>query len=194
MQNKIPYIYYFINEYNIEELTNLEKNIELIFRNYEENPKIEVIESIRKFCKSTKRNFYLSNNIKLALKLGLDGVYIPSFNNKINFASKYSLPSKFKIIGSAHNINEIRIKKLQKCTQIFLSPIFKTSKAKKFLSIPKFNLITLAQNSKFIALGGINNNNFKKLKLVKIKGFAGISWIKKNGLSKLRPFSNLNLN
>ena len=88
MQNKIPYIYYFINEYNIEELTNLEKNIELIFRNYEENPKIEVIESIRKFCKSTKRNFYLSNNIKLALKLGLDGVYIPSFNNKINFASK----------------------------------------------------------------------------------------------------------
>ena len=58
MQNKIPYIYYFINEYNIEELTNLEKNIELIFRNYEENPKIEVIESIRKFCKSTKRNFY----------------------------------------------------------------------------------------------------------------------------------------
>ena len=40
MQNKIPYIYYFINEYNIEELTNLEKNIRLIFRNYKENPKI----------------------------------------------------------------------------------------------------------------------------------------------------------
>ena len=194
MQNKIPYIYYFINEYNIEELTNLEKNIRLIFRNYKENPKIEVIQSIQKFCKNTKRDLYLSNNIKLALKLGLDGVYIPSFNKKINFASKYSLPSKFKIIGSAHNINEIRIKKLQKCTQIFLSPIFKTPKNKKFLSIPKFNLITLAQNSKFIAVGGINDNNFKKLKLVKIKGFAGISWIKKNGLSKLRPFSNLNLN
>ena len=194
MQKKDPYIYYFVDKYNIEELTNLEKNINLIFRNYKEVLKIDIIKSIKKFCKNSKRNFFLSNNIKLALKLGLDGVYIPSFNNKINYASKHALPSKFKIIGSAHNLNEIRIKKLQKCSQIFLSPIFKSTKSLKFLSISKFNLITLSDNSEFIALGGINENNIQKLKLLKIKGFAGISWIKKNGLRNLRPFSNLNLN
>ena len=85
MQNKNPYIYYFIDRYNIDELTNLQKNINLIFRNYNKNLDINVIKSIKKFCKIDKRNFYLSNNVKLALKLGLNGVYIPSFNKNINF-------------------------------------------------------------------------------------------------------------
>ena len=74
MQKKNPYIYYFIDKYNIEELTNLEKNINLIFRNYKIGPKINEIKNIQKFCKISKRNLYLANNIKLALKLGLDGV------------------------------------------------------------------------------------------------------------------------
>ncbi len=188
MQKKNPYIYYFIKQYNIDELTNLQKNINLIFRNYNENFDINAIKSIQKFCKINKRNFYLSNNVRLALKLGLNGVYIPSFNKNINFVTKYSLPNKFEIIGSAHNINEIKTKKLQGCSKIFLSPIFKTMKSKKFLSIIKFNLMILSQNFKFIALGGINKNNYKKLKLTKVIGFAGISWIKKNGLKDIRPF------
>ena len=188
MQKKSPYIFYFIDRYNIEELTNLEKNIDLIFRNYSKNLKVNEIKSIQKFCKANKRNFYLSNNIRLALKLGLNGVYIPSFNKSLNFASKYSLPSGFEIIGSAHNLNQIRIKKLQKCSKIFLSPIFKSKKNQKFLSTLRFNFMTMSKNIDFIALGGINENNYKKLKLTRVVGFAGISWIKKNGLRKLRPF------
>ena len=194
MQKKNPYIYYFVDKYNIEELTNLEKNINIIFRNYKDNHKAKEINSIKKFCKISKRNFYLSNNIKLALKLGLDGVYIPSFNKNINFVSKYSLPNNFEIIGSAHNKSEIRIKKLQKCSKIFLSPVFKTSKSKNFLSTTRFNLVTLDENSEFIALGGINEENYKKLNLLKVKGFASINWLKKNGLRKLRPFLKLDLN
>ena len=194
MQRKNPYIFYFIDKYNIDELTNLEKNIDLIFRNYNKKLKIDEIKSIHKFCKIDKRNLYLSNDIKLALKLGLSGVYIPSFNNSLNFASKHSLPDKFEIIGSAHNVSEIRIKKLQKCSKIFLSPIFKTKKNLEFLSIIKFNLIALSEDIEFIALGGINKNNYKKLRLTKVVGFAGISWIKKNGLSKLRPFLKFKLN
>ena len=188
MQKKSPCVFYFIDRYNIEELTNLEKNIDLIFRNYNKSPKIDEIESIQKFCKANKRNFYLSNNIELALKMGLNGVYIPSFNKSLNFASMYSLPNNFEIIGSAHNINQIRIKVFQKCSKIFLSPIFKSKKNEKFLSTIKFNLMTMYKNIDFIALGGINENNYKKLKLTKVVGFAGISWIKKNGLRKLRPF------
>ena len=188
MQKKNPYIYYFIDKYNIDELTKLEKNIHLILRNYNENLELETIKSIKEFCKKNKRNLYISNNIKVALKLGLNGVYIPSFNKKINFVSKYSLPKKFEILGSAHNLKEINIKKLQGCSKIFLSPLFKTTKSKSFLSILRFNLITLKQNSNFVALGGINENNYKKLKMINIVGFAGINWIKKNGLRKLRPF------
>ena len=57
MQKKNPYIFYFIDKYNIEELTNLEKNIDLIFRNYNKSLKIDEIKSIQKFCKANKRNF-----------------------------------------------------------------------------------------------------------------------------------------
>ena len=188
MQKKSPYIFYFIDRYNIEELTNLEKNIDLIFRNYDKSLKIDEIKSIQKFCKTNKKKFYLSNNIKLALKLGLNGVYIPAFNKSLNFASKYSLPSNFEIIGSAHNLKQIKIKKLQRCSKIFLSPIFKSKKNQKYLSTVKFNFMTMSQNIDFIALGGINENNYKRLRLTRVIGFAGISWIKKNGLMELGRF------
>ena len=133
-------------------------------------------------------NFCLSNNIKLSLKLGLDGVYIPSFNKKINYSGIYSLPKSFEIIGSAHNFSEISLKKKQKCNEVFLSPIFKVNKYKKYLNISKFNLLALNSKIDCIALGGINQKNYKKIKLLKSKGFASISWAKKNGLSLLRPF------
>jgi thiamine-phosphate pyrophosphorylase len=48
--------------------------------------------------------------------------------------------------------------------------------------------MTLNSNTTFVALGGINEKNYKMIKLTKTAGFASISWIKKNGLSLLRPF------
>jgi thiamine-phosphate pyrophosphorylase len=118
----------------------------------------------------------------------LDGVYIPSFNNKINYVQNYSLPKNFNIIGSAHNIPEINIKLKQKCSEIFLSPVFKINKSSKFLGVNRFNLISLNRKAYFIALGGINEKNYKMIKLLKINGFASIGWAKKNGLRNLRPF------
>ena len=111
----------------------------------------------------------------------LDGVYIPAFNKSLIYKN-LSLPHKFKIIGSAHNIPEIKIKEKQNCEEIFLSPIFKTDKHKSYLNILKFNLQAIETNKKIIALGGINYNNSKKVKLTKSIGIASISWIKKNGL------------
>ena len=147
-----------------------------------------LILKIQKYCKKKSLKFYLSNNIKLAIKLNLDGAYIPSFNKQINYTKLYNY-SKLEIIGSAHNKQEIKIKKLQKCTLIFLSPLFKISKKKNFLDITKFNLITLNENKKFIALGGVNEKNINRVYLTNSIGFAGISWIKKNGPRKnLRPF------
>jgi len=131
---------------------------------------------------------FISNNIKIALSLRLDGIYIPSFNKKINYLSSYSFPTKFQIIGSAHNYTEIQIKKKQGCKQVFISPIFKVLKNKKVLNIYNFNKLTIDEKINYIALGGISEKNYKKIKLTNSSGFAGISWIKKNGLSKLRPF------
>ena len=188
MQKNLPKVYCFVNEFNLSDLSKLGKDISIIYRNYDNINHLDNILKLKNFCKRTKNKFYLSNNIKLSIKLGLNGVYIPSFNKNINYGRSYSLPKSFKIIGSAHNFSEIIIKKKQMCNEIFLSPVFKVNKSKKFLNISKFNLMTLNSKINFIALGGINQKNYKKIKLLKSTGFASISWAKKNGLTKIRPF------
>ena len=188
MQINIFKIYCFVDNFNLSDLCQLGKNINIIYRNYNNINHLENILKLKKYCKNTNYKFYLSNNIKLSVKLGLNGVYIPSFNKKINYVQNYSLPKNFSIIGSAHNINEVNLKLKQKCTEIFLSPIFKVHKSKKFLGVIKFNLLNLNIKANFIALGGVNEKNYKMIKLTKAKGIASISWAKKNGLRKLRPF------
>ena len=188
MQKNTPKIYCFVDKFNLSDLSRLGKDINIIYRNYNDIDHLDNILKLKKFCEQTKSRFYLSNNIKLSIKLGLNGVYIPSFNKKKNYIGKYSLPKSFKIIGSAHNLKEIIIKQQQKCDEVFLSPIFKVNKSKNFLEVTKFNLLAINVKIDFIALGGITEKNYKKIKLLKVKGFASISWAKKNGLSKLRPF------
>jgi len=181
-------IYCFVNEFNLSELSQLDKNINIIYRNYKNFTNLQTILKLKEYCRKNQHNLYISNDFKLSIKFNLKGVYIPSFNKKINFVQKYNLPKNFKVIGSAHNITEINQKLSQGCDEIFLSPILKVKKSKNFLGITKFNLMTLNYKIKFIALGGINEKNFKMLKLLKLNGFASISWAKKNGLRKLRPF------
>ncbi|MDC0396731.1 thiamine phosphate synthase [Candidatus Pelagibacter sp.] len=188
MQKNSFKIYNFVNEFNLSDLHQLSKDICIIYRNYDGINYLENILKLKKYCKNTKKKIYLSNDIKLSIKLRLDGVYIPSFNNKINYVQNYSLPKNFNIIGSAHNITEINLKLKQKCSEIFLSPVFKVNKSKKFLGISRFNLMTLNKKAYFIALGGINEKNYKTIKLLNSNGFSSISWAKKNGLRKLRPF------
>ena len=62
----------------------------------------------------------------------------------------------------------------QGCEYIVLSRIFKTSnKFKKgFLGTTKFNLLTRNFSQKFVALGGINEKNFRLLSLLDIQGCA----------------------
>ena len=188
MQKNSFKIYNFVNDFNLSDLDLLSKDICIIYRNYDNINHLENILKLKKYCKNIKTKFYISNDIKLSIKLGLDGVYIPSFNKKINFIQNYSLPKNFDVIGSAHNITEINLKIKQRCNEIFLSPVFKVNKSKKFLGITKFNFMTLNKKTYFIALGGINEKNYKMIKLLRTNGFASISWAKKNGLSNLRPF------
>ena len=188
MQDFLPKVFCYVDEFNLSDLSKLSKNINIIYRNYTNIDHTDHLIKIKAFCKKSNNKLYLSNNIKMSIKLGLDGVYIPSLNKQINYCGSFNLPKNFKIIGSAHNLKEIIIKSKQGCEEIFLSPIFKTSKSKKFLDISKFNLIALNSKVECIALGGINHKNYKKIKLLRSSGFASISWAKKNGLRKLRPF------
>lgn len=169
-------IFYFIDEYKKSHLINLDKNISIIFRNYNKSYDENEVLKIKKFCLSSNRSFFISNNLHLANKLNLDGIYIPSFNKDFSVLKKKD--KRLKVIGSAHNFKEILIKKKQKVDLLFISPIFKMKKKTSFLDIYKFNILSKFINKKVIALGGINIKNIKKIKIINCHGFAGISYFK----------------
>ena len=169
--------YYFISKFNTNNIDKQDRQTAIIFRNYSSKKISEdVIIKIKNYCKKKSLKFYLSNNIKLAIKLNLDGAYIPAFNKSFMHNS-YSLKKNFKLIGSAHNLTEIRIKEKQNVTSIFISSIFKNNKNNKFLGIYKFfNLMSLTKKN-VICLGGINKDNIKKINLLSISSFGSISML-----------------
>ena len=168
--------YYFINKFETNNIDKLDRGTNVIFRDYNSKlPDKALILKIKKYCKKRNIKFYLSNNIKLALKLNLDGAYIPSFNNSIKHLA-FSFKKNFLIIGSAHNIKEIKTKEIQRVSKIFISSLFK--KNKNYLGINKFKKISTLTNIKVVALGGISKKNINKLKLLNTSEFAGISYFK----------------
>ena len=59
-------------------------NIKINSYQFSENKADEnLILKIKRYCKKKSIKFYLSNNIELAIKLNLDGAYIPSFNKSL---------------------------------------------------------------------------------------------------------------
>ena len=177
MQSTFPNVYYFVNNFNLSYIKKLKKNIAIIYRNYSKKIDQKGLKKLKTLCKEQGRKLFLANDCKLAIKMNLDGVYIPSFNQKLNI-NLYTKKKNFIIIGSAHNIKEIKIKEKQKVKFIFLSPIFKVSKSNKYLGINLFKNLMTKTNSEIIALGGINVSNFRKLKILNCYGFASISLIK----------------
>ena len=166
--------YYFINKFETNNIDKLDKQTVVIYRNY--NSKVvnnELIIKLKKYCRKKRIKFFLSNNIKLAIKLDLDGAYIPSFNKSIRHLS-YSFKKKFSIVGSAHNIKEIKIKETQRVNKIFISSLFK--KNKNYLGLNRFKLISNLTKKKVVALGGLSKENITKLKLLNNSEFAGISF------------------
>ena len=173
MHVNLPRKYYFINKFDTNNIDKLDKNTGIILRNYTAKINLNSIISLKKFCKKKGYKFFLSNNVKLALNLNLDGAYIPSFNKDTKHLA-FSIKKKFLMLGSAHNNKQIKLKERQLVKIIFVSSIFK--KNKNYLGVNKFKLLSRLTNNKVIALGGVSNKNLKKLKLLNCFGFAGISF------------------
>ena len=166
--------YYFIYKFDTNNIDKQDKQTTIIYRNYSAKTiDRALILKIQRYCKRRSIKFYLSNDIKLAIKLNLDGAYVPAFNKSLKHLA-YSFKKNFEIIGSAHNLKEIRIKEKQNVKKIFLSSLFK--KNKNFLGINKFKALSKLTNKKIVILGGISKKNRKKLSLLDQSDFAGISY------------------
>ena len=173
--------YYFIDEFNKNEIEKLPTQISLIYRNYQKENNPNELRKLVIHCKNNRRKVFISNNLKDAIKYNFDGLYIPSFYKQLKFQNKAK--KNLEIIGSAHSVTELKIKEKQGCSPIFLSPVFKNDKNKKFLDVIKTNLLKKMTKKKIVLLGGINQKTLKRSKLCSPGGVAAISWIKKNGPS-----------
>ena len=169
---KIKY-FYFGN--NLENTVNLlkYKNISFIYIWDKKSTKDQVF-TIKKFCKKNKIKFYISNNIWMANLIKADGIHIPSKKKTLILNV-----NNMDIIGTVYSQKDYYIKKNQKCTAVFLSPLFETKKysINKTLGPVKFNLISKNWSINSYALGGIKKNNLNKINLIKCRGIGGISFI-----------------
>ena len=162
------------------ELKNIKKhdNFFIIYRNKTNNENITSLLNFKKLCKLKSIKFYIANNIKLAVLLHADGIYLSSFNK--SFKALSFKKRHFTIIGSAHNFHEISMKIKQGCEFILLSKLFTVSydPVAPYIGVIKFNNY-LKINKNLIPLGGINQSNLNCLNIVNSKGFALMSEVKK---------------
>jgi len=183
--------YFFIIESTKDiDLSNIKisDKFSIIYRNRNVSENINKILIFRKCCKTKNIDFYVSNNIKLANILKADGIYISAYNKDLRIAQLKNL--NYRIIGSAHNIKELKIKTLQGCSNIVFSRLFKTAytNKKEFLGVVKFNLFKLSRKENLIPLGGIKLSNLNKLNIVKCNSIALSSEIKKKSAKILNHF------
>jgi len=149
------------------------------------NPEKFKENDLKKFnnrCSKRNISLFIPNDIKTLFLLRSNKFYISAYNKK-QFKHLKKINPKMEIIGSAHNTAEINEKIQQGCDYIVLSRIFETSnKYKKGnLGTLKFNLLTRNFSKKFIALGGINEKNFRKINILNVHGCAFLKDKKKAG-------------
>ena len=182
-KKKYFFIIESIKKINLDNLKNINK-FNIIYRTVKIKDKKEDLLKFRKMCKRKRIDFYVANDTQLLKSIQADGIYISAHNKNLKY--KFYKKMNYKIIGSAHNLREIKLKKLQGCTTIFLSRLFKTNYKGKngHLGIVKYNLSPFIKS--LSALGGINKNNFNKLRCVKSDSFAlSSAFIEDNSINKL---------
>ena len=174
--------YIFVNELNETIKKNILKiskpNLILNFKILDDSSLI-LAKNIIKFCKKHHIPFYILNDVKVAKQLNAYGIYISADNKKISLSLFNGI--KFELIGSAHNQLEYFIKQKQNCKTIMLSPIFYNDKysQNQILNPIKFNLMSLNWKAEICALGGISDENIRKIKITKIRTVGIKSWIYK---------------
>ena len=185
-------IFFYINELNDIQKENLNqlRNVNIIYRNYGGNNYYQNAIKINRYCKKKNFKLFVSNDKQLAIKLGSYGLYLPSFNNRDYFAQ-----SNIKVIGSAHNEMEIRIKINQGCEEIFISPIFNTKShiGKEGMGLAFYRTLMhkYSKQIKIHPLGGINQKNLSKIISSGSKGFSSKSMIEKKMSKSLISYLNL---
>ena len=173
---------------NLKEILKLNKVsfFQLRIKNQKKEKKILIGKKIQKICKKYKVKFIVNDDVLLAKKLNADGCHLGQ--KDMSLLKARNILGK-KIIGiTCHNsIKLAKIAEKNKADYVAFGA-FNFSKTKKIKY--KANISLLKRSKKIIktpivAIGGINNDNYKKLLLNKANFLAISGYIWNN--KKLKP-------
>ena len=155
--------------------------------------KIELIgKKIKKICKKYKVKFLINDDPYLAKKLNADGCHLGQKDTNIITARK--ILGK-KIIGvTCHNSISLAKKALdQKANYLAFGAFYssKTKKVKYKANVSVLKKIKKITNKPIVAIGGINNKNYKNLLLNNANFLAISGYIFNN--KKLKPIKAMEM-
>ena len=153
--------------------------------------KIDIGKKIKKICKKNKVKFLINDNPMIAKKVNADGCHLGQKDMNILNARKIL---KNKIIGiTCHNSINLAKKAIANGANYLAFGAFYSSRTKKTKYKASIKILKLAKkitNTPIVAIGGINQNNYKKLLLNKANFLAISGYIWNN--KKLNPKEALN--
>ncbi len=159
---------------------------QLRLKSYSLNKKIIVGEKIKNICKKYKVKFIINDDPLLALYLDADGCHLGQNDMNLKEAKKLL---RRKIIGvTCHNSINLAKKAIKYKVSYLAFGAFYSSKTKNTkykASIKILNKVKKITKIPIVAIGGINNNNYKNLLLKKANFLAISGYIWKN--KKYKP-------
>ncbi len=153
--------------------------------------KIHIGKKIKKICKKNNVKFLVNDSPIIAKKVNADGCHLGQKDMNILKARKIL---KNKIIGiTCHNSINLAKKAIAYGANYLAFGAFYSSRTKKTRYKANIKILKLAKkltNTPIVAIGGINQNNYKKLLLNKANFLAISGYIWNN--KKLNPKEALN--
>jgi thiamine-phosphate pyrophosphorylase len=148
--------------------------------------KIKIGNRVKKICKKYNVKFLINDDPFLAKKIDADGCHLGQNDMDINDAKKIL---RNKIIGiTCHNSIKLAKIAIKNKADYIAFGAFNSSKTKNVKFIAKTNLLKKVNklaNTPIVAIGGINDINYKKLLLNKANFLAISGYIWNN--KKLKP-------
>ena len=173
---------------DLREVLSLNKTefFQLRLKNVSSKKKILIGKKVKKICKFFKVKFLVNDDPMVAKKVNADGCHLGQKDMNILKARK--IIGK-KIIGiTCHNSIKLAKVAIKNQADYIAFGAFNSSKTKKVKFKANIKLINKAKKLikiPIVAIGGINNKNYKKLLLNKVNFLAISSYIWNN--KKLKP-------
>ena len=159
------------------------------FKNYSFKKNVLIGKRIKKICKKLKIKFLVNDNPLLAKKINADGCHLGQKDMSLLDARK--LLGK-KIIGiTCHNSLKLAKVAIKDGADYIAFGAFFSTKTKKVnykANIRILKKLKMSKNIPIVAIGGINNLNFKKLLLnnADFLAISGYIWKNKNLIHKMQ--------